>query len=215
MQTRVTKNMRPYCPAYSLQFDVEKLMWEMDFMIKHYIKGFLNQELKPDVETEIRATLTGLCQTLAEEEKVFVHRDYHSRNLMVRRENLMLIDFQDARMGPRQYDLVSLLKDSYIVLEEETRNELLSYYLHRIEQEGGRKIPRSAFLKIFDWMSVQRNLKAIGTFASQYMEHKNERYLEYIDPTLRYILDVIHSRSDLEPLGRALKQAIPGLNTSS
>ena len=215
MQTRVTKNMRPYCPAYSLQFDVEKLMWEMDFMIKHYIKGFLNQELKPDVETEIRATLTGLCQTLAEEEKVFVHRDYHSRNLMVRRENLMLIDFQDARMGPRQYDLVSLLKDSYIVLEEETRNELLSYYLHRIEQEGGRKIPRSAFLKIFVWMSVQRNLKAIGTFASQYMEHKNERYLEYIDPTLRYILDVIHSRSDLEPLGRALKQAIPGLNTSS
>ena len=215
MQTRVTKNMRPYCPAYSLQFDVEKLMWEMDFMIKHYIKGFLNQELKPDVEIKIRATLTELCQTLAEEEKVFVHRDYHSRNLMIRRESLMLIDFQDARMGPRQYDLVSLLKDSYIVLEEETRNELLSYYLHRMEQEEGRHIPRSAFLKIFDWMSVQRNLKAIGTFSSQYMEFKNERYLEYIDPTLRYVQDVIHSRPDLEPLGQALKQAIPGLNTST
>ena len=207
--------MRPYCPAYSLQFDVKKLMWEMDFMIKHYIKGFLNQELKPDVEIKIRATLTELCQTLAEEEKVFVHRDYHSRNLMIRRESLMLIDFQDARMGPRQYDLVSLLKDSYIVLEEETRNELLSYYLHRMEQEEGRHIPRSAFLKIFDWMSVQRNLKAIGTFSSQYMEFKNERYLEYIDPTLRYVQDVIHSRPDLEPLGQALKQAIPGLNTST
>ena len=131
MQTRVTKNMQPYCPAYSLMFDVEKLMWEMDFMIKNYITGFLNRELDQDEESKIRTALLGLCETLAKEERVFVHRDFHSRNLMVREENLMLIDFQDARMGPRQYDLVSLLKDSYVVLEEETRNQLLSYYLHQ------------------------------------------------------------------------------------
>ena len=116
-------------------------------------------------------------------------------------------------MGPRQYDLVSLLKDSYVVLEEETRNELLSYYLQRMEQEEGRQLTHSSFLKIFDYMSIQRNLKAIGTFAFQHVEHKNERYIEYIDPTLQYIRDTLHSRPDLEPLGQALKQAIPGLNT--
>lgn len=215
MHTRVTKNMRPYCPAYSLRFDVEKLMWEMDFMIKHYIKGYLNHNLAEKEESKIRASLLVLCKTLAEEERVFVHRDFHSRNIMIQGENLMLIDFQDARMGPRQYDLVSLLKDSYVVLKEETRNELLNYYLQRMEQEEKQQIPRAAFLKIFDAMSVQRNLKAIGTFAFQYMENKNERYLEYINPTLQYIRDTIHSQPNLEPLGQILKQAIPEINSNT
>ena len=212
MQTRVTQNMRPECPAYALKFDVEKLMCEMDFMIKHYIQGFLKRGLNQSEESKVRTALSGLCKTLAEEERVFVHRDFHSRNLMVLKDDLLLLDFQDARMGGRQYDLVSLLKDSYVVLKEETRNELLDYYLQRMEQEGGRQIPRPSFQKIFDWMSIQRNLKAIGTFAFQYMEHKNERYLEYLDPTLQYIRDTIRSRSDLAPLGQVLKQAIPKLN---
>ncbi len=215
MQTRVTQNMRPDCPAFALKFDVEKLMWEMDFMIKHYIQGFLKRGLNQDEESKVRTALLGLCETLAEEERVFVHRDFHSRNLMILKNDLLLLDFQDARMGPRQYDLVSLLKDSYVALKEETRNELLSYYLQRMEQEEDRKIPHSPFLKIFDWMSIQRNLKAIGTFAFQYIEHKNERYLEYLDPTLQHIRDTLYSRPDLEPLGQVLKQAIPKLNTDT
>ena len=215
MQTRVTKNMRPYCPAYALKFDVEKLMWEMDFMMKHYIQGFLKRELNQDEESKVRIALLGLCETLAEEEKVFVHRDFHSRNLMIRKNAIMLLDFQDARMGPRQYDLVSLLKDSYVALKEKTRNELLSYYLQRMEREQGQPIARTSFLKIFDSMSIQRNLKAIGTFAFQYMEHKNERYLEYLDPTLQHIRDTTQSQPDLEPLGQVLKQVIPGLNADN
>jgi N-acetylmuramate 1-kinase len=212
MQTHVTKNMRPSCPAYGLKFDVKKLMWEMDFMIKHYIQGFLKFELNQEEESKLRSVLLQLCKTLAEEERVFVHRDFHSRNLMIRKNAIMLLDFQDARMGPRQYDLVSLLKDSYVILKEETRNELLSYYLQRMEQEQGQPIAHASFLKIFDSMSIQRNLKAIGTFAFQYTEHKNERYLEYLDPTLQQIRDTIHSQSDSEPLGQVLKQVIPGLN---
>jgi N-acetylmuramate 1-kinase len=215
MQTRVTKNMRPSCPAYGLKFDVKKLMWEMDFMIKHYIQGFLKYKLNQDEESKFRSALLRLCKTLAAEERVFVHRDFHSRNLMIRKNAIMLLDFQDARMGPRQYDLVSLLKDSYVILKEETRNELLSYYLQRMEQEQGQPIAHASFLKIFDSMSIQRNLKAIGTFAFQYTEHKNERYLEYLDPTLQHIRDTIHSQSDLEPLGQLLMQVIPGLNADN
>jgi N-acetylmuramate 1-kinase len=212
MQTHVTKNMRPHCPAYALKFDVEKLMWEMDFMTKHYIQGFLKCELNQDEESKIRSALLELCETLAEEERVFVHRDFHSRNLMIQNNAIMLLDFQDARMGPRQYDLVSLLKDSYVILKEETRNELLNYYLQRMEQEQSQPIAHTSFLKIFDSMSIQRNLKAIGTFAFQYTEHKNERYLEYLDPTLQHIRDTIHCQPDLKPLGQVLKQVIPGLN---
>mgnify|MGYP005631305903 FL=1 len=212
MQTRVTKGMQPYCPAYTLQFDVEKLMWEMDFMIKHYVKGFLNRKLNQNEELNLRTALLALCEPLAEEERVFVHRDFHSRNLMISEQELLLLDFQDARMGPRQYDLVSLLKDSYVVLKEKTRNELLVYYLQRMEQEEGRPISPTPFLKVFDWMSVQRNLKAIGTFAFQYMENKNERYIEFLKPTLQYIRDTIDSRPDLKPLGQTLKRVIPELN---
>ena len=215
MQTRGTQSMTSHCPAHALQFDVEKLMWEMDFMIKHYIKGLLNRPLDANAESEIRRALLELCETLAQEEKVFVHRDFHSRNLMVRQDNLMLIDFQDARMGPRQYDLVSLLKDSYVILPEETRNQLLDYYLQRIEQEESRPLPRSHFMEIFDCMSIQRNLKAIGSFASQYMDHQNDRYLQYIEPTLQYIRDTMHARPDLKPLSQALGQAIPELQIGS
>ncbi len=215
MQTHVTKNMRPYCPAYTLKFDVEKLMWEMDFMIKHYIQGYLKRGLKQDEISKIRTALLDICKPLAEEKHFFVHRDFHSRNLMIRDKNLLLLDFQDARMGPRQYDLASLLKDSYVVLKEETRNELLNYYLELMEKEEGQPVSRSHFLSIFDLMSIQRNLKAIGTFAFQYMEHKNERYLEYLSPTLQYIRSTIDSRPDLETLGKSLKQAIPALTQNN
>lgn len=214
MQTHVTKNMQSDCPAYSLKFDVEKLMWEMDFMIKHYTKGLLNCRLDQTEESKLRTALQNLCKVLAEEEPVFVHRDFHSRNLMIQEDDLLLIDFQDARMGPRQYDLVSILKDSYVVLEEETRNKLLNYYLHRMEEEG-QPVSRAKFMNIFDLMSIQRNLKAIGTFAFQYMEHKNERYLQYVEPTLQYIRDTLHSNSNLDPLGEALKLAIPKLGSST
>ena len=84
-----------------------------------------------------------------------------------------------------------------------------------MEQEQGQPIAHASFLKIFDSMSIQRNLKAIGTFAFQYMEHKNERYLEYLDPTLQHIRDTIHSQPDLERLGQVLKQVIPGLNADN
>lgn len=186
----------------------------MDFMVKHYVKGLLNCRLDKNEESNLRSTLQNVCKALAEEEPVFVHRDFHSRNLMIQKDDLLLIDFQDARMGPRQYDLVSLLKDSYVVLKEETRNELLNYYLQRMEEEG-KPIPRIAFMKIFDLMSIQRNLKAIGTFAFQYMEHQNERYLQYVDPTLKYIRDTLHSNPDLEPLSQALKLAIPKLGPNA
>ncbi len=215
MQTHVTQNMRASCPAHSLKFDVEKLMWEMDFMMEHFIRGYLGRSLDQSEESTIRTTLLSLCETLSKEEKVFVHRDFHSRNLMMQGENLILLDFQDARMGPRQYDLASLLKDSYVVLEEETRNELLGYYLKRMEEEVDQHISRSHFLKIFDLMSVQRNLKAIGTFSFQYMEHKNGRYLKYIAPTLKYVREAIHSQPGLEKLGIALRSAIPGLNSGT
>tara|TARA_B100001179_G_C18216184_1_gene243718 strand:+ start:31 stop:429 length:399 start_codon:yes stop_codon:yes gene_type:complete len=131
---------------------------------------------------------------------------------MIHNGKLRVIDFQDARMGPCQYDLVSLLKDSYIVIEESVRKELLEYYIECMQRDG-REIKRDPFYKIFDWMSVQRNLKAIGTFAYQSKILGNDRYLQYVEPTLEYIKKTLENRRDLEFLVPALNSAIPILNT--
>ncbi len=209
---RATKTITPDSPAHSLFFDEEKLMWEMDFMLEHYVQGMLMSVATKDEKNKVREALRTLCKTLSKEDRVFTHRDYHSRNIMIHNGKLKVIDFQDARMGPCQYDLTSLLKDSYVVLNESVRSELLEYYIERMEQNGREVIPES-FYKIFEWMSLQRNLKAIGTFAYQHKVLGNDRYLQYIEPTLNYIRQTLINRSDLEFLSPALSSLIPTLNT--
>ena len=210
--TRATENLTSDCPAKNLFFDEEKLMWEMDFMLEHYVQGILKNVLSFDEKNKTREALGTLCKALSDQNRVFTHRDYHSRNIMIHNGKLRVIDFQDARMGPCQYDLVSLLKDSYIVIEESVRQELLEYYIECMQQHG-REIKRDSFYKIFDWMSVQRNLKAIGTFAYQSKILGNDRYLQYVGPTLEYIKKTLENRRDLEFLVPALNSAIPILNT--
>jgi len=210
--TRATENLTPDCPAKNLFFDKEKLMWEMDFMLEHYVQGILKNTLSFDEKNKTREALGTLCKALSDQDRVFTHRDYHSRNIMIHNGKLRVIDFQDARMGPCQYDLVSLLKDSYIVIEESVRKELLEYYIECMQRDG-REIKRDPFYKIFDWMSVQRNLKAIGTFAYQAKILGNDRYLQYVEPTLKYIKKTLENRRDLEFLVPPLNSAIPILNT--
>jgi N-acetylmuramate 1-kinase len=210
---QATDKITPDTPAHSLFFDEEKLMWEMDFMLEHYVQGMLMSTLNKDEINKVREALRILCKALSQENRVFTHRDYHSRNIMIHNGKLQVIDFQDARMGPCQYDLVSLLKDSYVVLNESERNELLEYYIERMEHNS-RKVIRESFYKFFEWMSLQRNLKAIGTFAYQHKVLGNDRYLQYIEPTLNYIRQTLNSHSDLDFLSPALNSAIPTLNTN-
>ena len=210
---RATDTITPDSPAHSLFFDEEKLMWEMNFMLEHYVQGMLMSALDKDKKNKVREALRTVCKTLSKEDRVFTHRDYHSRNIMIHNGKLKVIDFQDARMGPCQYDLVSLLKDSYVVLNESLRSELLEYYIERMKQNG-REVIREPFYKIFDWMSLQRNLKAIGTFAYQHKVLGNDRYLQYIEPTLDYIRQTLRNRCDLDFLSPALNSAIPTLNAN-
>jgi len=208
---RATKNISADCPAFHLHFDVEKLMWELDFMIEHYVQGLNQSHLNDREIAEIRSHFLVLCQNLAEQEPIFTHRDFHSRNLMAQNGNLILLDFQDARMGPCQYDLVSLLKDSYVSLDNNFRNELIDRYIQLKEKAENRPVDRQEFHRIFDWMSIQRNLKAVGTFAFQAVQKGNKRYLEYIPDTLIYVSKTLKSRPDLEKMRTTLIKYLPGL----
>ena len=171
-----------YLP-YGIAFDVEKLTWEMDFFIKHFLEAYRGVVLSPSTRDALRAEFAVLVETLASEPRVLCHRDYHSRNLMLHNGKLFIIDFQDARMGPDTYDMVSLLRDSYVDLPESTVDELIAYFLAL----KGTTEQAEEFRRRFDLMALQRNLKALGTFGFQTTARRNPVYIQYIPRTLRYV----------------------------
>jgi N-acetylmuramate 1-kinase len=173
-----------YLP-YGIAFDVEKLSWELDFFINHFIEAYRGIVIAPPALEELRQAFRDLIEELAAEPRVLCHRDYHSRNLMLHQDKLYIIDFQDARMGPDTYDLVSLLRDSYVDLPDQTVDELIAYFLAL----KGRTGAESAFRQRFDLMALQRNLKALGTFGYQTTARRNPVYIQYIPRTLRYVRD--------------------------
>lgn len=180
--------------AYRLRFDREKLMWEINFCIEHFYELYLKRELTPEARQIMKDGFENICGILADEPTVLTHRDFHCRNIMVTpdaadpaRPRLVMIDFQDARLGPPQYDLASLLKDSYYQLEESQISRLLDYYVARWEALSGQKLDRAHFRRVFDLMSVQRNFKAIGSFASFLNRRGNATYLKYIGNTFENI----------------------------
>ncbi len=211
LQSEATRRVGPQCPAYHLRFDVEKLMWEFDFMLEHYAGGLRGAPLSGEDAREVRRHFQPLCETLAGQELCFTHRDYHSRNLMVHNGRLVMLDFQDARMGPCQYDLASLLRDSYVPLDDALVEEMKDLYIELKESAERRPVDRKRFYEIFDLMSIQRNLKAVGTFAYQCVARKNGRYLDYIPRTLGYVRRTLNGNPGLTPLRLCLETHIPGL----
>lgn len=186
------KEGSPDLEAFKLRFDHEKLMWEMNFTIEHFYKTYLARDISPKDLAVMHTRFSEICQLLADQPTVFTHRDFHSRNIMVTpisgdENRLVMIDFQDGRMGPPQYDLASLLKDSYYQIEDAQVRTLVDYYLIRREALSGTRIDREEFWKLFDLMSVQRNFKAIGSFASFLNRRGNPGYLKYIGNTFENI----------------------------
>ena len=197
------------CLAFQTAFTVEKFIWELDFFRTHYIEGLLQKKIDPRDRESMDRLFFWLSSLMDGEEKVFTHRDYHSRNLICHEGKLKILDFQDARMGPAQYDVASLLRDSYVVLENTLRESLAEYYLSEWEARTGARIDRSRFRYVFDMTSLQRNLKAIGTFAYQAVERKNSRYLKYIPHTLRYVHGNLFGYDELSPYREALARYLP------
>ncbi len=185
LQRRGAELASPEYLPYSVAFDVEKLTWELDFFIKHFIEAYRGVVIPAAARDELRREFKVIIEALASERRVLCHRDYHSRNLMLHHGELYIIDVQDARLGPDTYDLVSLLRDSYVDLPEQTVSELLAYFLAL----SGRTGEEREFRQRFDVMALQRNLKALGTFGYQTTARRNPVYIQYIPRTLRYVRD--------------------------
>lgn len=202
MQVVATRTTAPI-DAYGLYFDEEKLMWEVNFTLAHFYNGALARNIPARENKVINKYFEFMCKQLASQDWYFTHRDYHGRNVMVVRNDLYMIDFQDARLGCAQYDLASLLRDSYYQLDEEVIYELIDYYIRSKEKIEGVKMNRKEFIRIFDFMSIQRNFKAIGSFASFYMKRQDVRYLKFIGNTFENIRRNLLKYPELDDL-RAL-----------
>jgi len=195
-QRRGRELTSPAFLPYGIAFDVEKLTWEMDFFTKHFLEAYRGAGLTPASREALRQELAAIVTELAAEPRVLCHRDYHSRNLMLHEGRLCIIDFQDARLGPDTYDLVSLLRDSYLDLPDQVVDELIAYFLAL----GGRTGEEAAFRPRFDLMALQRNLKALGTFGYQTIARRNPVYIQYIPRTLKYARENLYKYPRFERL---------------
>ena len=194
-----------YVP-FGLAFDVDKLMWELDFFVDHFLIAARGASLSPDEYSELRDALRPLASTLAAEPRVLCHRDYHSRNLMVHDDHLYVIDFQDARMGPDTYDLVSLLRDSYVDNPSTLVEQMIDEYL-RVTQRSDNL----DFRRRFDVMAIQRHLKALGTFGYQSAVAGTTRYENDIPRTLHYLSLVFDRRTEFDRLRTLLSSYVSEL----
>ncbi|MGO8880785.1 MAG: aminoglycoside phosphotransferase family protein [Desulfomonilaceae bacterium] len=169
------------CGAFDLAFDETKLMQEMNFFVTHFVRGWSAKRPSSVAVEEMNAFFQKICRELSAEPRFLTHRDYHSRNLIIKNGRLYMIDFQDARMGPAQYDLASLLRDSYLSLPEDLVEQLIVHYLENADHLMDRDYKH--FRRIFDIMSLQRNIKALGTFGYQVSVRGCPRYLSSIPRT--------------------------------
>ena len=191
---------------FDLAFDVEKLSWELEFFLEHFLIQNRSRVLSYEHMSALRNEFSELAIELAAEPRVFCHRDFHCRNLMWHRGELYVIDFQDARLGPDSYDLVSLLRDSYVEHDQVFVEEMLEVFLPFIPKER-----RYAYREKFDLMAVQRHLKALGTIGYQAAVAGTDRYADDIPRTLSYLREVFERRPRFDRLRTLLAASVPEL----
>lgn len=189
------------------QYDQSRLLSEMTLFTDWFIPCYLEYTLSPGQARDVQQGFQLLAASALEQPTVFVHRDYHARNLMLLETGQQaMIDFQDALWGPVTYDLVSILRDCYVRWPRERSLHWAKQYFAEASKIG--LLPSACtelqFVQWFEWMGVQRHLKATGIFARlNYRDHKPV-YLGDIPRTYSYMLEVTAAYPELASLHRVL-----------
>ncbi|HXH27879.1 MAG TPA: phosphotransferase [Candidatus Polarisedimenticolia bacterium] len=181
MQRRAAGALRPGDFAASHALDRERFLFELDHFHRHFVVGLMGRRPGEAEEAWLRVFYADLAEACDRLPGVYCHRDFQSRNLMVRGGRLHLIDFQDARMGPYTYDPASLLRDSSLDLAEDLVERMLAYLAQRLDRGV------EEFRADFDLMALQRNIKDLGTFGYLATVRNRPAYLELVPRTLRFV----------------------------
>ena len=180
-------------------FDSSELQREMRLFDEWFCAGLLGLSLDEDERRLIQSTYDFLEQAALRQTEVVVHRDYHSRNLLITEPNPGIIDFQDAVAGAYSYDLVSLLRDCYISWDEARLVAWLAYYHEQASAHGViNGITHEQLRRDFDLMGLQRHLKVMGIFCRLFLRDNKTRYLADIPLVMKYFLDVAEGYPELQ-----------------
>ena len=186
-------------------YDEPLLRRELDLFPDWYVAKHLGVALSPAQEQVLAHAFRLVLDNNLAQPRVYVHRDYHSRNLMVSQPNPGVLDFQDAVHGPITYDLVSLLRDAYVVWGEERQIDWAARYWERARRAGLPVTPDfAAFWRDFEWMGVQRQLKVLGIFARLAHRDGKTGYLADMPRVMAYLRGACERYAALGPLLRLL-----------
>ena len=184
-------------------YDKKFLLFEMGLMQEWYLSQHLNCQVSEDEQTILDDSLELIVnEVLSQPQSLFVHRDFHSRNIMIENGKLQLIDYQDAKAGALTYDLVSLLKDVYIEFDSEMMERLALEF----KVLKGLEVSDEKFLRWYHFMGLQRHIKILGIFSRLNIRDGKSGYLNDIPLTLHYIDEVCSKYEELEALGKLLKR---------
>lgn len=201
----IKMQLAPTADIELASYDDEKLLAEL----RLFPDWFIHKHLSLTPPPELNAVFELLIANASEQPQYFVHRDYHSRNLMLGADNEVgVIDFQDAVIGPVTYDLVSLLRDCYIEWPQNKLDNWLNYYFEKaVENQLLTDDNRSEFIRWFDLMGLQRHLKVLGIFCRLNYRDGKAGYMNDLPLTLKYVLQVTARYPELAPLHQYLTQS--------
>src|SRR5262249_20329088 len=189
------------------EYDRELLYRELRLFPDWYVSGQLRRELAPAQVEVLENAFSAILENNLAQPRVFVHRDYHSRNLMVCDPCPGILDFQDAVYGPVTYDLVSLLRDAYIAWDEE---RVIDWTVRYWERARSAKLPVVAdfadFYRDFEWMGAQRQLKVLGIFARLSLRDGKDGYLKDQPRVMAYLKRTCERYRELAPLAHLLDE---------
>jgi aminoglycoside/choline kinase family phosphotransferase len=212
MQRYAVRNVDQTCVAFHRGFDYDLLKWELDHFVEYGIDA-QGIQLAATARAELEEIFVGIAKRLADAPRIFVHRDYQSRNLMVEDApksgdpRLRIIDFQDALLGTAAYDLVGLLRDSYIQLSPSLLDDLLDYHIARAGADG------AAFRELFHLQTVQRKLKDAGRFVFIERVKKIPGFMQHIPSSLAYVSSALDRLPHLKSLKTLLAPHFPAFRS--
>ncbi|STY30953.1 putative phosphotransferase [Legionella wadsworthii] len=191
-------------------FDKAHMLKEMNLCVEWFFKAFLALELNQNEYNLIQNTMEWVAEEVSLQPLTFIHRDYHSRNLMIVQNqtdcSLGVIDFQDAMRGPITYDLVSLLKDCYISWPRHKVLEWVTFYYH--QSALTRDYSLTEFIRAFDLCGLQRHLKVLGIFCRLHLRDNKPGYIKDLPLTLKYVLECTETYAELHPFFQFLQMRV-------
>lgn len=173
------------CIAFKRSFDADLLNWEFDHFREYGIETRLNIELSKDAKKRFEQVSHHITAEIMKMDYTFTHRDFQSRNLMLFKKEMYLIDFQDSLQGPYIYDLVALLRDSYVKLSKELTSKLVEYFAEV------KHLDKTKVFHDFNLVTIQRKLKDAGRFVYIDRVKKNSNYLKFIPDSIEYVKEAL------------------------